>query len=144
MNAQDAMNIIKNWMLALKRVKEKSGRSWQSIADAACVRKKTLVVWTAGTSFPNLVTFMLYLDALGLELKIQKKPKERLGCAEQQDTKEDSPATPETDPAHVTYGKWINMKNGNADCSACGRHIINVYDDDNADRFCRCCGAKMN
>jgi hypothetical protein len=44
----------------------------------------------------------------------------------------------------VKHGRWLNMRNGNADCSVCGRHVIGVYDDDNADRFCRCCGAKMD
>ena len=41
------------------------------------------------------------------------------------------------------HGKWLHMKDGNADCSVCGRHVIGVYDDDSADRYCRHCGAKM-
>ncbi len=44
----------------------------------------------------------------------------------------------------VVHGRWVNMKSGDADCSVCGRHVKGVYDDDNADRFCRCCGAKMD
>lgn len=44
----------------------------------------------------------------------------------------------------ATPGKWLNMKDGNADCSVCGRHIIGVYDDDSADRYFRRCGAKMD
>lgn len=50
---------------------------------------------------------------------------------------------PTVDAAPVVHGRWVNMKNGNADCSVCGRHVVGVYDDDNADKFCRCCGAKM-
>lgn len=73
MNAQDAMDTIKNWMRALKHVKEESGRSWKSIADEAGVRKKTLIVWVEGVSCPNLVTFMTFLDAMGYEIKIVRK-----------------------------------------------------------------------
>jgi hypothetical protein len=51
---------------------------------------------------------------------------------------------PTVDAVPVKHGRWINMKNGNADCSVCGRHVVSVYDDDNADRFCRCCGAKVD
>ena len=42
------------------------------------------------------------------------------------------------------HGKWLNMKDGNANCSVCGRRVIDVYDDDNVDRYCRNCGAKMD
>ena len=73
MNAQEAMDTIKNWMRALKHVKEESGRSWKSIADEAGIRKKTLIVWVEGTSCPNLVTFMTFLDAMGYEIKIVRK-----------------------------------------------------------------------
>lgn len=51
---------------------------------------------------------------------------------------------PTVDAVPVKHGRWLNMRNGNADCSVCGRHVIGVYDDDNADRFCRGCGAKMD
>lgn len=51
---------------------------------------------------------------------------------------------PTVDAAPVKHGRWLNMRNGNAECSECGRNIKGVYDDDNADRFCRSCGAKMD
>ena len=51
---------------------------------------------------------------------------------------------PTVDAVPVKHGRWINMKDGNGECSACGRKIKGIYDDDNADRFCRSCGAKMD
>lgn len=42
------------------------------------------------------------------------------------------------------HGRWIFKGNGNADCSCCGYRSSRVYDDDNADRYCRHCGAKMD
>lgn len=44
----------------------------------------------------------------------------------------------------VKHGHWIIKGNGNADCSCCGYRSSRVYDDDNADRYCRHCGAKMD
>lgn len=44
----------------------------------------------------------------------------------------------------VKHGHWILRGNGNADCSCCGYRFYGVYDDDNADRYCRHCGAKMD
>lgn len=44
----------------------------------------------------------------------------------------------------VKHGHWIFKGNGNADCSCCGYRSSRVYDDDNADRYCRHCGAKMD
>ena len=44
----------------------------------------------------------------------------------------------------VKHGYWIIKGNGNADCSCCGYRSSRVYDDDNADRYCRHCGAKMD
>lgn len=55
-------------------------------------------------------------------------------------TKEDVAETVEP-PKH---GHWIYKKRGNAQCSCCGRYIRDVYDDDNEDRYCRHCGAKMD
>ena len=49
---------------------------------------------------------------------------------------------PDADP--VKHGRWIFKGNGNADCSCCGYRSSRVYDDDNADRYCRHCGAKMD
>jgi len=51
---------------------------------------------------------------------------------------------PTVDAAPVKHGRWINMKNGNANCSVCGQYVVGVYDDDNADKYCRHCGAKMD
>lgn len=51
---------------------------------------------------------------------------------------------PTLNVAPIVYGKWLHMKDGNANCSVCGRHVIGVYDDDSADRYCRHCGAKMD
>lgn len=44
----------------------------------------------------------------------------------------------------LKHGRWIFKGNGNADCSCCGYRSSRVYDDDNADRYCRHCGAKMD
>ncbi len=44
----------------------------------------------------------------------------------------------------VKHGHWIIKGNGNADCSCCGYRSSRVYDDDNADRYCRHCGARMD
>ena len=49
---------------------------------------------------------------------------------------------PTQDPAK--HGWWILKANGYADCSCCGYRSSGVYDDDNADRYCRHCGAKMD
>lgn len=49
---------------------------------------------------------------------------------------------PTIDP--VKHGEWVFKGNGNADCSCCGYRSFGVYDDDNADRYCRHCGAKMD
>ena len=43
----------------------------------------------------------------------------------------------------VKHGHWVLKGNGNADCSICGYRSTRVYDDDNADRYCRHCGAAM-
>lgn len=51
---------------------------------------------------------------------------------------------PTVEAAPVRHGRWINMKNGNANCSVCGRHVVGVYDDDNADKYCRHCGSRMD
>ena len=44
----------------------------------------------------------------------------------------------------LKHGHWIYKKRGNAQCSCCGQYIRDVYDDDNEDRYCRHCGAKMD
>lgn len=44
----------------------------------------------------------------------------------------------------VKHGHWILKGFGNAECSVCGHYSSRVYDDDNADRYCRHCGAKMD
>lgn len=42
------------------------------------------------------------------------------------------------------HGHWIYKKCDNAQCSCCGQYVRDVYDDDNEDRYCRHCGAKMD
>lgn len=44
---------------------------------------------------------------------------------------------------HEKHGHWVLKGNGNADCSCCGYRSSRVYDDDNADHYCRHCGAAM-
>ena len=44
----------------------------------------------------------------------------------------------------VKHGHWILKGFGNAECSVCGHYSSRVYDDDNADRYCRHCGCKMD
>ena len=48
------------------------------------------------------------------------------------------------DVAPVLYGRWINSRDGNATCNVCGVRQRGVYDDDNEQRHCGKCGAKMN
>ena len=48
------------------------------------------------------------------------------------------------DVATVVHGEWINCNGGNATCSHCKTRQKNVYDDDNEQRFCGHCGAKMD
>lgn len=43
----------------------------------------------------------------------------------------------------VVHGEWINCNGGNATCSHCKTRQKNVYDDENEQRFCGHCGAKM-
>lgn len=54
---------------------------------------------------------------------------------------EDAPAA---DVAPVVHGKWLNCKNGNGTCSACNIRWKGIYDDDNEQSYCGCCGAKMD
>ena len=44
----------------------------------------------------------------------------------------------------VKHGHWTYKHNGYARCSACGGYFAGVYDDDNEDKYCRRCGAKMD
>lgn len=44
----------------------------------------------------------------------------------------------------VVHGEWINCNGGNATCSHCKTRQKNVYDDENEQRFCGHCGAKMD
>ena len=50
---------------------------------------------------------------------------------------------PAADVATVVHGEWINCNGGNATCSHCKTRQKNVYDD-NEQRFCGHCGAKMD
>ncbi|MGM9519765.1 MAG: hypothetical protein ACI3WS_03720 [Phascolarctobacterium sp.] len=49
---------------------------------------------------------------------------------------------PDVDP--VKHGRWLHKHNGYAKCSVCGAYFAGVYDDDNEDKYCRRCGAKMD
>lgn len=49
---------------------------------------------------------------------------------------------PTVDP--VKHGWWIIKGNGNAECSRCGYRVSRLYEDDNADFYCRHCGARMD
>lgn len=40
-------------------------------------------------------------------------------------------------------GVWKFNKDGSGTCSECGMTQKNVWDHDNSQRFCGCCGAKM-
>ena len=52
-------------------------------------------------------------------------------------------ALPPAKPEQKT-GMWLIRKWGDdAKCSNCGRTSKDVYDMENYDAFCRCCGAKM-
>lgn len=51
---------------------------------------------------------------------------------------------PAADVAPVVHGEWINCNGGNATCSHCKTRQKNVYDDENEQRFCGHCGAKMD
>lgn len=51
---------------------------------------------------------------------------------------------PAADVTPVVHGEWINCNGGNATCSHCKTRQKNVYDDDNEQRFCGHCGAKMD
>lgn len=50
---------------------------------------------------------------------------------------------PTIDAEPVVHGRWIYCKRGRAECSECHRDFVDVYDLDNADNYCRHCGAKM-
>lgn len=50
---------------------------------------------------------------------------------------------PAADVVPVVHGEWINCNGGNATCSHCKTRQKNVYDDENEQRFCGHCGAKM-
>ena len=52
--------------------------------------------------------------------------------------------TPTIDAAPVVHARWIYRKNGWAECSECHHDFRDVYDLDNADYYCRHCGAKMD
>ena len=52
----------------------------------------------------------------------------------------------EEQPEETTekHGHWIIRNSiGSASCSACGGTIYNAYEN-NANRYCHCCGAKMD
>ena len=51
---------------------------------------------------------------------------------------------PPAQPPECATGFWLIRRWGDdAKCSNCGRTSKDVYDMENYDAFCRCCGAKM-
>lgn len=49
------------------------------------------------------------------------------------------------DSDHIRHGHWIvSNKSSWSKCSVCKRHFLYVWDYDNADEYCRHCGAKMD
>lgn len=50
---------------------------------------------------------------------------------------------PTIDAEPVKYGRWRLEKNGKGTCDQCHFTQLNVWDYDNWQRYCGCCGAKM-
>ena len=51
---------------------------------------------------------------------------------------------PTADVVEVKHGKWKLHPDGSGTCDQCGRTQKSVWDYDNAQRYCGCCGAKMD
>jgi len=43
----------------------------------------------------------------------------------------------------IKYGKWKLHKDGSATCSECNMTQTDIWDFDNWQRYCGCCGANM-
>ena len=48
------------------------------------------------------------------------------------------------DFAPVVHGKWTLHRDGSGTCNECGMTQKNVWDDDTCQRYCGCCGARMD
>lgn len=53
-------------------------------------------------------------------------------------------AAPAADVVEVRHGRWRLNCDGSGTCSECGRTQNDVWDFDNWQRYCGCCGAKMD
>lgn len=51
---------------------------------------------------------------------------------------------PAADVVEVRHGRWRLNRNGSGTCSECGMTQNDVWDFDNWQRYCGCCGAKMD
>ena len=56
---------------------------------------------------------------------------------------EDINAQPTIDAEPVRHGTWILHADGSGTCMECGSRQKIVWDYDNWQRYCGCCGAKM-
>ena len=52
--------------------------------------------------------------------------------------------SPAADVAPVVHSEWILNDDGSGRCKRCKRRQMNVWDDDNWQRYCGDCGAKMD
>ena len=52
--------------------------------------------------------------------------------------------TPAADVAPVVHGTWKLLGNGDGVCDQCHMLQKHIWDDDNSQRYCGCCGAIMN
>ena len=51
---------------------------------------------------------------------------------------------PAADVAPVVHGTWKLLDNGDGVCDQCHKLQKHIWDVDNFQRFCGCCGAKMD
>lgn len=51
---------------------------------------------------------------------------------------------PAADVVEVRHGRWRLNCDGSGTCSECGRTQNDVWDFDNWQRYCGCCGCKMD
>ena len=53
-------------------------------------------------------------------------------------------AIPAADVRPVVHGKWTLNRDGSGTCNECGMTQKNVWDDDMHQRYCGCCGVRMD
>ena len=73
MTKEYARAIVDRWIRAINKAKIATGKSWEEITADAHINKKTPQHWVVGEGNPNLVTFLMLLDAFGLEIRIVRK-----------------------------------------------------------------------